>query len=72
MSGAHPLKCPGFAPATRGARPERGPVHLSQLCATWVMHDRGHVAQIWAVMAKQYTAAVGPWTAYLPVLTRPR
>lgn len=54
----------------RGRHPELGPVTLSQLLATWVVHDLGHVAQIARVMAKQYTAAVGPWTAYLPVLTR--
>src|SRR5207244_1848788 len=56
--------------ALRGRHPELGPVTLSQLLATWVVHDLGHVAQISRVMAKQYTAAVGPWTAYLPVLTR--
>ncbi len=58
--------------ALRGRHPDLGPVTLSQLLATWVVHDLGHVAQIARVMAKQYTAAVGPWTAYLPVLTRPR
>ena len=43
---------------------------LSQLLASWVVHDLGHIAQISRVMAKQYTVAVGPWKAYLPVLTR--
>lgn len=56
--------------ALRGRHPELGVVTLSQLLATWVVHDLGHVAQISRVMAKQYAAAVGPWTAYLPVLTR--
>ena len=29
-----------------------------------------HAAQTARVMAKQYHDAVGPWTAYLPILTR--
>jgi len=56
--------------ALRGRHPELGQVTLSQLLAAWVVHDLGHIAQISRVMAKQYTAAVGPWKAYLPVLTR--
>jgi hypothetical protein len=48
--------------------PALGPVTLRQLLSTWVVHDLGHVAQIARVMAKQYRAAVGPWTAFLPVL----
>jgi hypothetical protein len=39
------------------------------LLAAWVVHDLGHIAQIARVMAKQYKEAVGPWVAYLPVLT---
>jgi uncharacterized damage-inducible protein DinB len=54
----------------RGRHPELGTVTLSQLLACWVVHDLGHLAQISRVMAKQYTDAVGPWQAYLPVLTR--
>ncbi len=54
----------------RGRHPELGQVTLSQLLASWVVHDLGHIAQISRVMAKQYTTAVGPWKAYLPVLTR--
>jgi hypothetical protein len=56
--------------ALRGRHPELGQVTLSQLLASWVVHDLGHIAQISRVMAKQYTVAVGPWKAYLPVLTR--
>jgi hypothetical protein len=56
--------------ALRGRHPELGQVTLSQLLASWVVHDLGHIAQISRVMAKQYTTAVGPWKAYLPVLTR--
>src|SRR5689334_20166328 len=54
----------------RGRHPELGPVTLSQLIACWVVHDLGHIAQVARVMAKQYGDAVGPWKAYLPVLTR--
>ena len=54
----------------RGKHPELGQVTLSQLMATWVVHDLGHIAQIARVMSKQYGEAVGPWLAYLPVLTR--
>lgn len=54
----------------RGLHPEFGPVTLSQLLATWVVHDLSHISQITRVMSKQYTDAVGPWKAYLPVLTR--
>jgi uncharacterized damage-inducible protein DinB len=53
-----------------GLHPEFGRVTLSQLLATWVAHDLGHVAQVARVMAKQYREAVGPWRAYLPVLDR--
>ena len=53
-----------------GTHPEFGSVTLGQLLATWVAHDLGHVAQVARVMARQYKDAVGPWTAYLPVLTR--
>jgi hypothetical protein len=54
----------------RGRHPEFGVVTLKQLLATWVVHDLGHIAQIGRVMAKQYRQEVGPWQAYLPVLTR--
>ena len=54
----------------RGLHPELGPVTLSQLLATWVVHDLSHIGQIVRVMSKQYGDAVGPWKAYLPILTR--
>ncbi len=52
-----------------GEHPDFGAVTLEQLLATWVAHDLGHIAQIARVMAKQYRGAVGPWIAFLPVLT---
>ncbi len=57
--------------ALEGEHPEFGAVTLSQLLATWVAHDLGHVAQVARVMARQYRTAVGPWTAYLPILEMP-
>lgn len=56
--------------ALEGLHPDLGRVTLRQLLATWVAHDLGHVGQIVRVMAKRYAEAVGPWRAYLPVLTR--
>lgn len=58
--------------ARRGRHPDAsfGPVTLGQLLATWVVHDLGHLGQVARVMAKRYGDAVGPWKAYLPVLTR--
>lgn len=56
--------------ALEGEHPEFGLVTLRQLLSTWVVHDLGHIAQIARVMAKQYTAAIGPWRAYLPVVDR--
>jgi uncharacterized damage-inducible protein DinB len=54
----------------RGKHPELGVVTLSELLATWVVHDLGHIAQIVRVMSKQYGDAVGPWRAYLSILSR--
>ena len=56
--------------ARTGKHPEFGRVTLGQHLATWVAHDLGHIAQTSRVMAKQYRDAVGPWRAYLPVLSR--
>ncbi len=52
-----------------GLHPTFGAVTLRQLLATWVAHDLGHIAQVARVMAKQYRVEVGPWVAFLPVLT---
>lgn len=54
--------------ALEGEHPVFGAVSLSQLLATWVAHDLGHIAQIVRVMARQYGSAVGPWRAYLSIL----
>jgi hypothetical protein len=52
----------------RGLHPELGEVTLSQLLATWVVHDLDHVAQIARTMGKVYGEVTGPWTAYLSIL----
>jgi len=52
----------------KGFHPSLGEVSLSQLLATWTVHDLNHIAQISRVMAKQYKAEVGAWEAYLKIL----
>jgi hypothetical protein len=53
----------------RGRHPELGVVTLRQLLATWVAHDLDHIAQISRVLARQYSDEVGPWRAYLRIIT---
>jgi hypothetical protein len=52
----------------RGRHPALGVVTLSELLATWAVHDLTHLHQLSRVMANQYRDAVGPWNAYLGVL----
>jgi hypothetical protein len=52
----------------RGRHPALGSVTLSQLLATWAVHDLNHLHQMSRVMAHQYQEAVGPWADYLGVL----
>ena len=56
--------------AKRGKHPELGVVTLAELLTTWVVHDLSHIGQIVRVMSKQYGESVGPWRAYLPILSR--
>lgn len=53
----------------RGRHPAFGVVTLRQLLATWVAHDLDHVVQISRVLARQYSREVGPWTAYLRIIS---
>lgn len=53
----------------RGRHPELGVVTLRQLLATWVAHDLDHIVQISRVLARQYTDEVGPWRAYLRIIS---
>lgn len=53
----------------RGRHPEFGVVTLRQLLATWVAHDLDHIMQISRVLGRQYSDEVGPWRAYLRVIS---
>jgi hypothetical protein len=52
----------------KGMHPELGEVALSQLLATWAVHDLNHIRQIATAMAKRYETEVGPWKQYLGIL----
>jgi len=52
----------------RGVHPALGGVTLSQLLATWAVHDLTHIHQISRIMSYQYRDAVGPWSKFLGVL----
>ena len=52
----------------RGKHPALGAVTLSELLATWAVHDLTHLHQISRIMAHQYQETVGPWSRYLGVL----
>jgi hypothetical protein len=51
-----------------GRHPALGVVTMSQLLATWAVHDLTHLHQITRVLAHQYREAAGPWSVYLGVL----
>lgn len=53
----------------RGTHPALGTVTLGQLLATWVAHDLDHVVQIARVLGRQYSDEVGPWRAYLRIIS---
>lgn len=57
--------------AAAGRHHVLGPVRLSQLLSTWVVHDLAHLGQIARAMAAQYRTEVGPWAEFLSIL-RPR
>jgi hypothetical protein len=52
-----------------GRHPAFGVVTLRQLLATWVAHDLDHVMQISRTLGRQYANEVGPWRAYLRVIS---
>jgi uncharacterized damage-inducible protein DinB len=54
-----------------GVHPTFGEVTLSQLLATWVVHDLNHTGQIVKTMSKQYCGAVGPWREFLSIIDQP-
>jgi hypothetical protein len=53
----------------QGRHPALGVVTLRQLLSTWVAHDLDHVVQISRTLARQYSDEVGPWRAYLRVIS---
>jgi hypothetical protein len=53
----------------RGLHPALGVVTLRQLLSTWVAHDLDHIVQIARVLAAQYADEVGPWRAYLRIIS---
>lgn len=63
------MEIEGAALDRLGTHPELGTVTLRQLLATWVAHDLDHVMQIARVMATQYADEVGPWRAYLRIIS---
>jgi len=52
----------------RGLHPALGVVTLSELLATWAVHDLTHFHQLSRILAYQYREAVGPWSKFLGVL----
>jgi hypothetical protein len=68
LAELHALNLENADLARRGKHPELGTVTLSQLLATWAVHDLTHLHQLSRVMARQYGEAVGPWSKYLGVL----
>lgn len=52
-----------------GRHPALGIVTLKQLLATWVVHDYDHLMQISRVIGSQWASDVGPWRAYLRIVS---
>src|SRR3954447_26911765 len=52
----------------RGRHPALGVVTLSELLATWAIHDLTHLHQVSRIMAHQYRDDVGPWSKFLGVM----
>jgi hypothetical protein len=52
-----------------GRHPQLGAVRMRNLLATWVAHDLDHIVQISRVLAGQYSDEVGPWRAYLRIIS---
>lgn len=54
-----------------GRHPALGEVTVGNLLAAWVIHDLNHIAQISKALAFQWKPHVGPWEAYLSILSPP-
>ena len=68
LSGLHALNVGPKELALKGLHPALGEVTLSELLASWAVHDMTHLHQISRVTGHQYREAVGPWSQYLGVL----
>jgi len=53
----------------RGLHPELGEVTVRELLACWVAHDLDHLMQIARVLAHRHAGEVGPWRAYLRIIS---
>ena len=53
----------------RGRHPELGEVTVRQLLACWVAHDLDHLMQVARVLAHRHRDEVGPWRAYLRIIS---
>lgn len=54
-----------------GMHPELGPCTMSELMASWVVHDLHHTAQICkAIARRQFKGQVGIWEQYQSILTK--
>jgi hypothetical protein len=53
----------------RGSHPSLGGVTLRNVLSTWVAHDLDHIIQICRVFGSQYADEVGPWRAYLRIIS---
>jgi uncharacterized damage-inducible protein DinB len=70
LEALHRLRLGPAQLTRRGKHPSLGTVTLSELLATWVVHDLNHLGQVARVLAKARADEVGPWREYLPVLSR--
>ncbi len=50
-----------------GRHPDRGPITVGNLLATWAMHDLDHLAQICRIIGHHHASVVGPLAEYLRV-----
>lgn len=55
--------------AKTAVHPVFGTVRVAQLLSTWVVHDQNHIYQIVRVISSQFRDEVGPWKAYLSILS---
>ncbi len=58
--------------AMKGLHPDLGMVSLQELLSTWMVHDLSHIHQMARVMARNYQSEVGPWKAYISIMSENR